>query len=135
MTEFVEDNDRLRELDRDYDITSKLEDEAGKLPGRLGGAAGTLRDVGFGIVNSLFALITILVMAAFLLGSGRTWVDAVVAARPLPERERLRRALENMSKRRGRLRRRSPADRADRRGRNLRGAARSWACRSAARWR
>jgi predicted PurR-regulated permease PerM len=98
VTEFVEDNKRLRELDRDYDITSQVEEEAGKLPGRLGGAAGTLRDVGFGIVNSLFALITILVMAAFLLGSGRTWVDAVVAARPPPERERLRRALENMSK-------------------------------------
>src|SRR5215211_6673685 len=42
VTEFVEDNKRLRELDRDYDITSKLEDEAGKLPGRLGGVAGAL---------------------------------------------------------------------------------------------
>ena len=55
---------------------SKLEEEAGKLPNRLGGAAGTLRDVGFGIVNSRSPLITILVLTAFLLGNGRTWVDA-----------------------------------------------------------
>ena len=55
VTKYVKENDRLRKINEDYDITSKLEDEAGKLPNRLGGAAGTLRDVGFGIVNSLFA--------------------------------------------------------------------------------
>ena len=71
VTEFVRENERLREINRDYDITSRLEEEAGKLPDRLGGAAGTLRDVGLGIVNSAFALITILVLTAFLLGSGR----------------------------------------------------------------
>ena len=58
----------------------KLEDEAGKLPERLGGAAATLRDVGFGIVNSLFALISILVLTAFLLGSGRNWMAARVGS-------------------------------------------------------
>src|SRR5687767_13653038 len=47
VTEFVQDNKRLRSINEDYDITGKLEDEAGKLPGRLGGAAGTLRDIGF----------------------------------------------------------------------------------------
>src|ERR671921_816939 len=57
VTEYVRENDRLRDINEDYDITSKLEEEAGKLPDRLGGAAGTLRDVGFGIVNSLIALI------------------------------------------------------------------------------
>ena len=46
VTKFVKENERLRELNEDYDITSQLEKEAGKLPGRLGGAAGTLRDVG-----------------------------------------------------------------------------------------
>ena len=76
VTHYVEDNQTLRKINRDYDITDKLEEEAGKLPNRLGGAAGTLRDVGFGIVNSLFALITILVLTAFLLGNGGTWVDA-----------------------------------------------------------
>jgi predicted PurR-regulated permease PerM len=97
VTKYVKENKRLRELNKDYDITSKLEDEAGKLPNRLGGAAGTLRDVGFGIVNSLFALITILVLTAFLLGSGRVWVDGIISARPPEQRDRLRRALDNIS--------------------------------------
>ena len=97
VTEYVQDNKRLRELNRDYDITSQLEKEAGKLPGRLGGAAGTLRDVGFGIVSSAFALITILVLTAFLLGSGRSWIDAVIRMRPPEQRQRLRRSLDRMS--------------------------------------
>ncbi len=97
VTKFVKENERLRELNEDYDITSQLEKEAGKLPGRLGGAAGTLRDVGFGIVSSAFALITILVLTAFLLGSGRTWVDAIIAMRPPEQRHRMRRSLDRMA--------------------------------------
>ena len=97
VTEFVQKNRRLRELNADYDITQKLQDEAAKLPDRLGGAAGTLRDIGFGIVNSLFALLTILVMTAFLLGSGKQWTDRIIASRPPEERQRLRRSLDHMS--------------------------------------
>jgi predicted PurR-regulated permease PerM len=96
VTNFVEDNRRLREINRDYDITTKLEEEAEKLPSRLGGAAGALRDVGLGIVNSLFALITILVLTAFLLANGRAWTDRAIATRPPEQRERLRRALDRM---------------------------------------
>ena len=97
VTEYVQENDQLREINQDYDITSKLEEEAGKLPSRLGGAAGTLRDIGFGIVNSLFAGLTILVMSAFLLGSGRQWTDAFINSRPRAQRDRLRRARDNMA--------------------------------------
>jgi predicted PurR-regulated permease PerM len=97
VSDYVEDNKTLRELNKDYDITDKLEEEAGKLPNRLGGAAGTLRDVGFGIVNSLFALITILVLTAFILSNGRNWVDAAIRSRPPDQRDRLRRALDNMA--------------------------------------
>jgi predicted PurR-regulated permease PerM len=97
VTEFVQENERLRSLNEDYDITSKLEEEAGKLPGRLGGAAGTLRDIGFGIVSSLFALLTILVMTAFLLSNGRGWLEQILASRPPAQRERLRRSFEHMA--------------------------------------
>ena len=97
VTEFVQENERLRDLNEDYDITGKLEEEAAKLPERLGGAAGTLRDIGFGIVSSLFALLTILVMTAFLLGSGHTWVQSIIASRPPAQRDRLRRSLEHMA--------------------------------------
>jgi predicted PurR-regulated permease PerM len=97
VSDFVQENRRLREINQDYDITGQLENEAAKLPGRLGGAAGTLRDVGFGIVNSTFALITILVLAAFMLGSGRRWTDAAIRMRPPEQRERLRRSLDHMA--------------------------------------
>ena len=96
VTNYVQENETLRNLNEDYDITSKLEEEAGKLPNRLGGAAGTLRDIGLGIVNSLFALLTILVMTAFLLGSGRQWTDQIIRSRPPEQRERLRRSLDNI---------------------------------------
>lgn len=98
VREYVEKNDTLRKLEEDYDITQKLEDEAAKLPNRLGGAAGTLRDVGFGIVNSIFALVTILVLTAFLLGSGRSWVDDALALQPPERAERLRRTLDGMGR-------------------------------------
>ncbi|MBN1528939.1 MAG: AI-2E family transporter [Thermoleophilaceae bacterium] len=97
VTEFVDDNERLRELNEDYDITQKLQEEADKLPSRLGGAATTLRDVGIGIVNSLFALITILVLAAFMLSGGRSWVDAALQLRPPEQRIRLERSLNRIA--------------------------------------
>jgi predicted PurR-regulated permease PerM len=96
VTRFVEENNQLRRLNADYDITRQLEKEAGKLPDKLGGAAGTLRDLGFGVVNSLFAFITILVLTAFLLSNGRNWTDAMIASRPEEERTRLRRSLDHM---------------------------------------
>jgi predicted PurR-regulated permease PerM len=96
VTKFVQDNERLRKLNQDYDITEQLEREAAKLPERLGGAAGTLRDVGFGVISSAFALITILVLAAFMLSAGRRWTDAAIRLRPPEQRARLRRSLDNM---------------------------------------
>jgi predicted PurR-regulated permease PerM len=97
VTEFVDKNKRLREINEDYEVTEKIEEEAAKLPGKLGGAAETLRDVGFGIVNSIFAMVTILVLTAFMLGSGRRWVDAALALRPPDEAARLRRVLEHVA--------------------------------------
>jgi predicted PurR-regulated permease PerM len=96
VTTFVDENERLRNLNEDYDITGQLEKEAQKLPERLGGAAGTLRDLGLGLINSLFALITILVLTAFLLGSGRRWTEALIRLRPPEERQRLRRSLDRI---------------------------------------
>jgi predicted PurR-regulated permease PerM len=97
VTDYVQKNKRLRKINKDYDITQKLQNEAGKLPSKLGGAAGTLRDVGFGIVNSIFALVTILILTAFLLGSGRRWIDRFVELRPPDHQPRLRRAIDNIA--------------------------------------
>ena len=76
FTEFVEENERLRQLQDDYDITGRLEEEASKLPTRLGDAAGVLGDIGVGLVNSIFAAVTIIVLSIFMLSSGRRFLDA-----------------------------------------------------------
>ncbi len=82
LTRFVQDNDRLRGLEEDYDITGKLEEQASALPGRLGDAAGVLSDIGVGLVNSIFAGVTIIVLSAFLIGSGRRWLDGYADRHP-----------------------------------------------------
>jgi predicted PurR-regulated permease PerM len=87
VTDFVQKNDRLRQLEADYDITSKLEEQAAKLPARLGDAAGVLSDIGVGIVNSLFAAITIVIMSLFMINSARGWLDAYADRHP-PDRAR-----------------------------------------------
>jgi predicted PurR-regulated permease PerM len=87
VTDCDQKNDRLRQLEADYDITSKLEEQAAKLPARLGDAAGVLSDIGVGIVNSLFAAITIVIMSLFMINSARGWLDAYADRHP-PDRAR-----------------------------------------------
>jgi predicted PurR-regulated permease PerM len=82
----VQKNDRLRQLEEDYDITAELEKQASTLPSRVGDAAGILSDIGLGLVNSVFAGVTIFVLSLFMIGSGRTWL-AWIARRQGPARE------------------------------------------------
>ena len=86
LTEFVNENDRLRQLQEDYDITGRLEEQASELPARLGDAAGVLGDIGVGLVNSIFAAVTIIVLSIFILSSGRRFLDAWIREYQ-PERE------------------------------------------------
>lgn len=86
VTTFVNNNDRLRQVEKNYDITAKLEAEASKLPARLGAAAGLLSDIGLGLVNSIFAGVTILVLSIFMQGSGRRFLEAWARQYP-PDRE------------------------------------------------
>jgi predicted PurR-regulated permease PerM len=95
--DFFNRNSTLRRLERDYHITEKLQQQAAKLPTRVGDAASVLSNVGLGVVNSLFALLTILVLTAFLLGSGRIWVDRLLELQPEKHRERLREPLDHMA--------------------------------------
>jgi predicted PurR-regulated permease PerM len=76
FTEFVNENERLRQLQEEYNITGRIEEAAGELPSRLGDAAGVLGDIGVGLVNSIFAAVTILVLSIFILSSGRRFMDA-----------------------------------------------------------
>ncbi|HEX8102845.1 MAG TPA: AI-2E family transporter [Solirubrobacteraceae bacterium] len=95
-SDFVTNNRTLRGLNEDFDLTGKLQEQAGKLPGRIGDAAGILGNVGLGLVNSIFALVTILILSVFLVGSGKRWVDAAISMRPPPQSMRLRRTVERI---------------------------------------
>lgn len=97
IQDFVNENKTLRNLERDYNITDKLQAQAEDLPSKIGGAAGVLSNIGLGIVNSLFALVTIIILAAFMIGSGRLWIEAAIRSRPPPEQEMLRRAAGDIS--------------------------------------
>jgi predicted PurR-regulated permease PerM len=98
VTEYVNDNERLRELNEKYDLTEKLQEEAGQLPSKVGDAAGLLRDVGFGLINSIFALVTILILTAFMLGGGRGWIEGGLRYLPPDQEERLSRVLDRSAR-------------------------------------
>jgi predicted PurR-regulated permease PerM len=85
LQDLVQRNETLRQLEEDYNITQELQKQASTLPGRVGDAAGILSDIGLGLVNSVFAGVTILVLSLFMIGSGRNWLDWV-AERQGPER-------------------------------------------------
>jgi predicted PurR-regulated permease PerM len=95
VKDYVNKNKTLRHIDRQYDITGKLEKEAGKLPGKAGAAASTLASIGGTIVSGAFALVTILILTAFMLGSGKQWYEGFIALQPADRRDRLRRVLEH----------------------------------------
>jgi predicted PurR-regulated permease PerM len=98
VQDYTNKNERLRKIEADYNITEKLQAEAEKLPARVGDAASVLGDIGLGLVNSLFSLFTILVLTAFLLGSGANWVNRFIDLRPTEHQARVRTALDHMGK-------------------------------------
>ncbi|MEX1142587.1 MAG: AI-2E family transporter [Thermoleophilaceae bacterium] len=98
VASFVNENQRLQELDDDYDITGKIEEEAAKLPEKIGDAASVLSDVGFGIVNSIFAVVTILILTAFMLGGGRRWIAAWLRFAPEDRAERIQRVFDRSAR-------------------------------------
>ncbi len=85
VRDLVQGNETLRRLDADYQIAQKLQDRAEELPAQLGDAAQVLGGVGLGLVNSIFALVTIIILSVFMVSSGPTWARALVRLQP-PER-------------------------------------------------
>jgi predicted PurR-regulated permease PerM len=98
VTDYIHKNKRLRKVNEKYDITEKLQKEAGKLPSKAGDAAKILRDVGFGLVNSIFALVTILILSIFMLSRGGEWVQGFLRLQPPDRARRLERALRHMAR-------------------------------------
>jgi predicted PurR-regulated permease PerM len=82
LTNTVENNKTLHDLDQKYDLTAKIREQAAKLPGKVGDAAGVLADVGAGIVSSVFAGITILILSVFMVGAAPRWRQSFVRLHP-----------------------------------------------------
>lgn len=97
LNEAFQENERLRELNEDYHLTAKLQDLAGDLSSDLGAAAGTLADIGAGLVSSLFALVTIFVLSMFMVARGKAWREAALAYRPPHQADVLRRASDRIA--------------------------------------
>jgi predicted PurR-regulated permease PerM len=98
VRDYVQKNKRLNEINQDYQITDKLEEEAAKLPSRIGEGAGVLRDIGFGIVNGVFAFVTIMVLTAFMLSGGPSWRRSAMGLLPPERAERIDRVLNHMGR-------------------------------------
>ena len=91
-------NKAIREFDNKYDVTTKLREEAQKLPDKLGDAAGALQSIAAGAVNAAFQLLTILTMTFFLLLDGRRISSFLISRFGRDREERLRDIAERIYK-------------------------------------
>lgn len=94
---FVEGNETLRNLDQDYQLAAGLQARAEALPARIGDAAQVLGNVGLGLVNSIFAFVTILILSIFMVSSGPGWARALIRLQPAERAIRMNRALHAMA--------------------------------------
>ena len=97
LNDTVQGSETLRNLNENFDLVSKLEDVANNAAGSLDDVAGTLADLGAGLLGSLFALFTILVMSIFMVSRGQQWTEAVLATRRPEEAAAIGRALNRMA--------------------------------------
>ena len=96
---------------------------------------GVLQDIGVGVVNSIFATFTILILSIFMVGGGPRWAEAFVRAQP-PGRRRAGRARAPRRRQRDRqLRRRGAGPGDARRRERVHRPDHPRAPRSPARWR
>src|SRR3954451_5702482 len=97
VRDYIEKNRTLRGLQEKYDIGGQLQKKAGELPARIGDAATVLGNIGLGLVNSIFQLVTILILTAFMLGGGRRWVEGALKYQPPDRAARLRLVSERVA--------------------------------------
>jgi len=93
----INDNKTLRDLNEKYDITERLQTEAEKLPSKAGDAAEVLRDIGFGLVSSIFAGVTILILSIFMVGAGPRWIEGFIRMQRPEHAERIERTLRRIA--------------------------------------
>ncbi|MGH2984873.1 MAG: AI-2E family transporter, partial [Solirubrobacterales bacterium] len=97
VEDFVQKNKTLNDLNDKYDITTKLSDEADKLPSKAGDAAKVLGDIGVGTVNRIFAAVTIFILSIFMAAAGPRWVREFVEMQRPEHAERIERTLNRIA--------------------------------------
>lgn len=97
LNDTVQHSETLKNLNENFDLVGKLRDLANNAAGSLDDVASTLADLGAGLLGSLFALLTILVMSIFIVGRGHAWTRALLATRRPEEAEAIGRALDRMA--------------------------------------
>src|SRR3954465_8939159 len=97
VEDYVHKNKTLNDLNEKYDITQKLSDEAAKLPSKAGDAAKVLRAIGFGLVSSIFAGVTILILSIFIVASGPRWIEGFIRMQRPEHAERIERTLRRIA--------------------------------------
>jgi predicted PurR-regulated permease PerM len=97
LQQAFDENEQLRRLDENYDITGKLRELSDELIAAIGETASALASLGAGLISATFALVTILVLSIFMVAGGNTWVSALLAHRPSREAEAARRAIDRMA--------------------------------------
>jgi predicted PurR-regulated permease PerM len=89
--EWATDDEQFRELNRKFDITSKLSSAASDLPSHLGGAAGEAKSITVSLLNNILAGVTVLVIAFFLLIDGDRQFQRLTERFTPSSRDRMRR--------------------------------------------
>jgi predicted PurR-regulated permease PerM len=89
--QWAENNQQFQELNDKYDITSKLSEQASKLPSRLGSGASELGTLTVSVLEHLLAAITVLTLSFFLLLDGRGMFERGTGRLSPPQRERAQR--------------------------------------------
>jgi predicted PurR-regulated permease PerM len=97
VEDYVRDNKTLNDLNEKYDITQKLQEEAEKLPSKAGDAAEVLRDIGFGLVSSIFAAVTILILSIFMVAAGPRWLQGFIRMQRPEHAERIERGIRRIA--------------------------------------
>jgi predicted PurR-regulated permease PerM len=83
-------NKQFRKYDNKYHISEKLNDQASKLPSRLGTAASELSAITVGVFSKVVQLVTVLTMTFFLLLDGQRLAGFLLRIRGPDNEERYR---------------------------------------------
>ena len=97
LQNYVEKNKKLQKLNNDLGLTDRVDKLANDAPNRIGAAASVLRDLGSGLVNSIFAGFSILVLSIFMVARGRSWLDAAIDLRASEHTDKIKAALDRIA--------------------------------------